>query len=130
MAALDVLPLDEAKRYLNKSSDTDDDELTGFIAAAVERVERHVGGSIEPPTASQLLAVKVVLGEYWETQRVAAAGPTSIYTAAIAVDDDGPTGSAPLRMRLAEILGDPASDSPRGSFPDPLPWPDPIRWCG
>lgn len=128
MAALDVLPLDEAKKYLNKSSDTDDDELTGFIAAAVERVERHVGGSIEPPTASQLLAVKVVLGEYWETQRVAAAGPTPVY--ANSVDDDGPTGTAPLSVRLAEILGDALSESPQGSFPDPLPWPDPIRWCG
>lgn len=128
MAALDVLPLDEAKRYLNKSSDIDDDELTGFIAAAVERVERHVGGSIEPPTASQLLATKVVLGEYWETQRVAAAGPTPVY--ANSVDDDGPTGTAPLSVRLAEILGDASSESPSYSFPSAQPWPDPIGWCG
>lgn len=128
MAALDVLPLDEAKKYLNKSTDTDDDELTGFIAAAVERVERHVGGSIEPPTASQLLATKVVLGEYWETQRVAAAGPTPVY--ANSVDDDGPTGTAPLSVRLAEILGDALSESPSYSFPSAQPWPDPIGWCG
>lgn len=46
MSALDVLPLADAKAHLNMTSAAHDAELTGFIEAAVQVVERHVDRAI------------------------------------------------------------------------------------
>jgi hypothetical protein len=136
VSALDVLPLPAAKAHINKrATDTrDDDEITEFIAAAVERVERHLGRPLDALTItpSQRLACKVVFAEYWRTQRTKLnvrplGGAAS--TAALEADTD-PVGAAPLRFKLTELLGAPATSSPTtpaplGTFDPPSPWPDP-----
>lgn len=139
MAPLDVLPLPAAKEYLNipAASTVNDTELAGFVPAAVERVERHLGRTLvsaATSTASEVLAVKVVLGEYWRTQRVRAKGGGAYggggASGAAIEADSGPAGAAPLRVRLTELLGDEVSEpgeGPRGSFPAPSRWPDPAE---
>lgn len=146
MAALDVLPLDQAKKHVNAKLDvtTDDDEMKAFIPAAVERVDRHLfteaeraaGRSLANPgeqvTASRQLAVKVVFAEYWRTQRGRSARASVGAMSAAAVEtDSGPAGVASLRLRLTELLGPAAAESgstpPSGSFPPPAAWPDPAR---
>lgn len=137
MSALDVLPLEKAKRYLNipLAQTQHDDELEqDFIPPAVERVQRHLGRTLVDETStsgSERLALKMVLGEYWRTQRVAAgrgriSGGGASGTAIEA--DSGPAGEAPLRVRLTDLLGEEAPDqhtSPRGTFPPACGWPDP-----
>lgn len=140
MSALDVLPLDAAKRYLNipLANVLDDGELTEFIGAAVQRVERHLFGEssdvhLDPDAVSplQVLAVKVVLAEYWRTQRykTARAGGGASGTAIEA--DSGPAGLASLPVKLTELLGPAADDAsggalaPVGEYPPVQAWPDP-----
>ncbi|HEY9354604.1 MAG TPA: head-tail connector protein [Nocardioides sp.] len=136
MGALDILPLDVAKTYLNFRGEQNDAELATFIPPAVERVERHLGRTLDPATvtAIEVLAVKVVLAEYWRTQR-ANYGRSSYgggASGAAIEADSGPAGEAPLRVRLTELLGDPATGTgaaapePLGSFPSAQAWPDPI----
>lgn len=141
MAPLDVLPLVDAKRFLNIRTAEFDAELTeDFIGPAVERVERHLAGdagigqtltTAAAATQLQILAVKAVLAEYWRTQRTRV-GRGSFGTTAAAVEaDSGPAGVASLRSRLEELLGPPfegtgsAPPSPGGSFPRAQAWPDP-----
>lgn len=145
MSALDVLSLDAAKAHLNiRLTDIrNDGEITEMIAAAVERVERHLYGmdpvtkkplgQLDPATAtpSQRLACKVVLAEYWRTQKPAGA-VRALGTVAQEADDD-PAGTAPLRYKLVELLGEPSRATPDqavpvGSFPAASPWPDPASW--
>jgi hypothetical protein len=147
VGALDVLPVDKAREYLNiRTSELDEGELAEFIGAAVERVERHIAGeagigstlvTAATTSALQLLAVKAVLGEYWRTQRVRVGRGIGAGSTAAAVEaDTGPAGAAAIRIRLEDLLGPPfdgnGSDppAPRGSFPAPVPWPDParLRW--
>lgn len=140
-APLEVLPLEKAKLHLNipSTSTQNDDELRDdFIPPAVERVERHLGRELVPAemTGSERLAVRVVLAEYWRTQRVSTGrggyGGGGASGAALEADSD-PAGAAPLRRRLIDLLGPAADDAtgaggglaPRGSFPLPQPWPDP-----
>lgn len=145
MAALDVLPLDVAKRFLNIApnlTDQDDELSVDFIPPAVERVERHVFGAspdgqplghLAPDTisASQRLACKVVLGEYWRTQRTVLGGGRPLGAVSGGADlDSDPAGTAPLRARLTELLGEPSkvtpgTPAPAGMFDPPQPWPDP-----
>lgn len=146
MAALDVLPLADAKVYLNITTTAHDDELEKFIGAAVARVDKHLG--LDQPgevslaeqtelTPLQRLAVEMVLAEYWRTQRISATN-RSTYVAQPWEDDDGPAGTASLRARLTDLLGEPAATkrgtgaAPQGTFPSATPWPDPAdrgRWC-
>ena len=149
MSALDVLPLVDAKRYLNipLARAEDDAELAGFVPAAVQRVERHLWGEsstqqledLDVVSPLQLLAVKVVLGEFWRTQRLRTARAGSGASGTAIDADSGPAGLASLRTRLTELLGPPADGKgsdpaePVGSFPPALPWPDPVvpvsaRW--
>ena len=137
MSALDVLPLDDAKRYLNIPAATtaNDEELSErFIPAAVARVGKHLGRSLlDDPEIDplELMAVEVVLAEYWKTQQVSVA-PRG-YTQQPWEADNGPGGSASLRARLTDLLGEPAATkpgdgtAPQGSFPPPSPWPDPAE---
>lgn len=135
MAALDVLPLAQAKDHLNIPSDNvdNDAELTRMIGAAVERVERHVGRTLTDQascSASQILASKVVLADYWITQRPENGPPPGWMTGG---NDDTPGYVVPLRERLVEILGQPsnaAGGAPTYAFPDAAPWPDPPLPCG
>lgn len=46
MSALDVLPLAQAKAHLNMTGDAHDAELTRFIEAAVQVVERHLDRAV------------------------------------------------------------------------------------
>lgn len=136
MSALDVLPLEVAKEYLNITSDRQDDELTGFIPAAVLRVVRHTGHNLDTAADAsplELLACKVVLADFWRTQRVAAPGRGGYgggSSGAAIEADSGIGGEAPLRVKLTELLGPPAATGdvrpePVGCFPQPQPWPDP-----
>lgn len=140
MSALDVLPLDAAHRYLNipLATTIDDDELTEFIEAAVQRVERHLFGEnsdehLDPDALSalQVLAVKVVLAEYWRTQRYKTARGAGGSSGTAIEADSGPAGLASLRVRLTELLGPPADGAaggvpaPVGEFPPAVGWPDP-----
>lgn len=144
MSALDVLPLDAAKRYLNipLAVTNDDDELTEFIGAAVQRVERHLYGEdsagnpkehLDPAALSalQVLAVKVVLAEYWRTQRYKTARAAGGVSGTAIEADSGPAGLASLQVRLTELLGPPADGesggvlSPVGEYPEAPAWPDP-----
>lgn len=147
MSALDVLSLDDAKRYLNipLANTVDDAELTEFIAAAVQRVERHLFGEnsdehLDPDALSalQVLAVKVVLAEFWRTQRFKTARAAGSASGTSIEADTGPAGLASLRARLTELLGPPVDGAaggvpaPVGEFPPPVDWPDPalpaVRW--
>lgn len=134
-----MLPLEKAKWYLNIPAErtTDDDELTEFIAPAVQRVGQHVGRELvdeQSCTPLELLAVKVVLGAYWRTQRVNMGRGGSygggVSGSALEADSD-PAGVAPIRRRLIDLLGDPADDgtgqaaAPQGCFPPAESWPDP-----
>jgi hypothetical protein len=137
---LAVLPLDKAKLHLNipPTSTTNDVELEeDFIPPAAERVERHLGRELVPDamSGSERLAVKVVLAEYWRTQRVSTGrggfGGGGASGAALEADSD-PAGAAPLRRRLVDLLGPGADDvgsgsgaGPVGSFPPAESWPDP-----
>lgn len=134
----DVLPLAAAKRYLNipLSSTVNDDELEEeFIPPAVERVGRHLGRSLidaDEVTPSELLACKVVLGEYWRTQRFRRGGGAGGPSGAAIEADTGPAGAAPITNRLTELLGPPADreeTKPTGSFPPATAWPDPAMPC-
>lgn len=142
-----VISLADARAYLNKlgGGAADEDELRTMLAAAVERVDRHLYSAadraagrtlnVEPViTESQVLAVKMVLAEFWRTQRARLGGrPTGMGTAAGAMDSDsGPAGVAPLTVRLTDLLGLPsgggdAVPAPVGSFPVAQPWPDPAN---
>jgi hypothetical protein len=141
VGALDVLPLAKAKRYLNIPAErtTDDEELAEFIGPAVQRVGEHVGRELvdeQSCTPLELLAVKVVLGAYWRTQRVNMGRGGSygggVSGSALEADSD-PAGAAPIRRRLIDLLGEPADDgkaphtAPQGNFPSPEPWPDPAQ---
>lgn len=182
----EILDLDEAKAYLNIRTSTTDEELEGFIPAAIGRVERHLdqalvdvqvtetvaawdgvvilshrpvreivsatipgalaptwptgstvvdptlpaivntdsafGGPVEVTykvgrtsvTANEKLAVKMVLAEYWRTQRVEVSRAAGIsYASGVALESDaGPAGTAPMRLRLQEILGPAAAPRP------------------
>lgn len=129
--ALDVLPLDKAKEHLNREKirqPGDEEELVDFIGAAVERVTRHLGRFPEVGSVSEQLACKVVLAEYWKTQRPSTVR-TSYPTAAGEVDD-GPTSGVSIGAKLAELLGPAKADAggtAQGLFPNPLAWPDPIE---
>lgn len=139
MSALDVLPLDKAKLYLNipPTATQNDDELRDdFIPPAVERVERHLGRALVPAemTGSERLAVKLVLAEYWRTQRAKVGrGVSGGGTSGAAIESDsGPGGMAAIKTRLTDLLGPPAAEAgsgPVGSFPAAQAWPDPAgRW--
>ncbi|TAK32339.1 MAG: hypothetical protein EPO40_03150 [Myxococcaceae bacterium] len=128
-----VLNLADAKIYLNipAARTADDVELGGFIPPAEARVARHLG---RPPVADaplEVLAVKVVLGEYWRTQRAGRRGGGGNAAAATEADS-GPAGTASLKVRLTELLGEPAAagggvPAPVGSFPPAECWPDPAQ---
>ncbi|MEV1295782.1 head-tail connector protein [Pseudonocardia sp. NPDC049635] len=130
---LEVLPLDKAKEHLNREKirqPGEDDELEEFIGAAVDRVSRHLGRPADPSRPLDVLAAKVVLAEYWKTQRPAA-GRSSTYTGHVNPNaDDGPTSGASIRVKLTDLLGPAAPDAgsaPQGLFPPPQAWPDPIQ---
>jgi hypothetical protein len=144
-----VISLADAKQHLNKSQvqTIDDEELRPVIAAAIERVDRHLwtktdrdaGSSLTTRaqvSASEVLAVKTVLDVYWAPQRSrlnrtlnGGGGPAATEL------DSGPAGAASLTSRLTELLGLPAEGNaaappaPSGSYPDPSRWPDPIEVC-
>lgn len=145
-----VISLSDVRDYLNKATtgaQPDEDELRTMMAAAVERVDRHLFSQAERDggrtlateaviTQSQVLAVKVVLAEFWRTQRArlgGGRGQMGISTAgAVAEMDNGPSGSASLTLRLTDLLGDPADGgdgvpAPMGSFPESCDWPDAAR---
>lgn len=64
MSALDVLPLADAKAHLNMTSSQHDDELTRFIEAAVQVVERHLDRALAVRTVvarQRVLGHQVVL---------------------------------------------------------------------
>lgn len=137
-----VLSLRDAKDYLNKISPVSDEELRLMLPAAVERVERHVGRDLTGAThvsASEILAVKLVLAEYWRTQRARTGrGVGGGGASGVAIESDsGPGGMAAIKTRLTDLLGPPAAEvgsGPSGCFPDPQPWPDPAalppgRWA-
>jgi hypothetical protein len=65
-------------------------------------------------TAAEKLAVKMVLAEYWRTQRVeVAANSARGYASGVALEADaGPAGTAPLKIRLQELLGPAAPSRP------------------
>lgn len=140
MGALDVLPLVDAKRYLNipAAVTTDDAELVqDFIPPAVQRVAEHVGRELVNALSCspmERLAVRVALGTYWRTQRPARSGGRGGAASGAAMDaDSDPAGLASLRRRLTELLGEPATSgaaagaAPRGVFPPATAWPDPVR---
>ncbi|MBN9791290.1 hypothetical protein DMP17_22165 [Pseudonocardia sp. TMWB2A] len=134
---LDVLPLEKAKQHLNRTVNRqpgEEDELIDMIGAAVDRVERHLGRFPVVGKVIEQLACKVVLAEYWETQRPDT-GRTGYPGASGPDSDDGPTSQKSIRVKLTELLGPPAADtggSPQGLFPPPRAWPDPVdqvaRW--
>lgn len=139
MSALDVLSVEDAKAYLNERTTAHDDELARFIGAAVARVEKHLGRSLVDAaevTPLEQLAVEMVLADYWRTQRTSASTRGG-YVSPPYEGDDGPGGVASLRVRLTDLLGEPAAEkagagsAPQGSFPAPAAWPDPAdrRWC-
>jgi hypothetical protein len=134
VAPTDVLSVQKAKDHLNALNITEpggEGELADMIGAAVGRVERHLGRSLEPGPATgvELLACKVVLAEYWRTQRPGAAGRRVYGAQAAGAQETGPVSGAPIEVKLEDLLGPPADDaasSPQGSFPPPVPYPDPI----
>lgn len=141
-----VISLGDARDYLNKAvgGQVDEDELRTLMAAAVERVDRHLftqaerdaGRTLatEPAVSeSQVLAVKMVLAEFWRTQRNRLGSRSGGLGASGAATeaDSGPAGAAPLTVRLTDLLGEPADGAgggvpaPVGSFPAACEWPDP-----
>lgn len=138
MAPLDVLPLAEAKEHLNKVTNAQpggDDELIEMIGAAVERVQEHLGGRELTAAAgfSERLACKVVLADYWKTQRPTIGGRQPYGGQAGFAQEDGPTSGASLMAKLTAILGpavSAASNLPIGRFPTPtIPdLPEPPLW--
>ncbi|MDN5853516.1 MAG: phage gp6-like head-tail connector protein, partial [Actinomycetia bacterium] len=141
-----VISLAHAKQHLNKShtQQIDDEELRPIIAAAAERVDRHLwtraqrdaGSTLTTATqvsASQRLAVLTVLDTYWATQRSRTNRPPTAGASPTVELDAGPAGAASLTARLTELLGPPAEGAgsvavaPTGSYPSVLPWPDPIE---
>jgi hypothetical protein len=135
VAALDVLPLAQAKDHLNiPASNVDNDaELTREIGVAVERVQRHIGRVLvdqASSSASEIFACKVALAYFWVTMRPENAPPPGYMTGG---NDDTPAYFVPLSKRLAEILGGEsggATSAPTGAFDDPPAWPDPPRATG
>lgn len=143
MGALDVLPVALAKRYLNipaTSVENDTELAEDFIPPAVARVERHLwgdesGAQLDPLTitAPQRLAVRMVLNEYWRTQRAKVSRVSPGISGSAVETDAGPAGLASLTVRLTDLLGPPfsggdaAPSSPTGSFPPPPCWPDPVE---
>ncbi|OJY47601.1 hypothetical protein [Pseudonocardia sp. 73-21] len=147
-----VISLADARDYLNKvaGGQVDEDELRTMMAGAVERVDRHLFTRAErdagrtlasEPTVSesQVLAVKMVLAEFWRTQRSRLGGRgAGMAAAAAAIDSDsGPAGTATLTVRLTDLLGPPLGadaggvPQPAGSFPPACGWPDPadqVTW--
>ena len=150
-SALDVLSLAAVKEHLNIDLDdrVHDAELLGLIPAAVGRVRAHIRRSFTSPdeatasergemrAASELLACKMVLADYWRTQIFS--GRTEIYgtSPAVVEMDVGPAGASSLTMRLTDLLGPPGAEAdddgrsarvpaPQGSFPAAHPWPDPV----
>lgn len=140
----DVLPLPAAKDHLLIEQDDvqHDEALPGYILAAVHRVVRHLGRPITSVAAavvsdeaglaraSEVLAVKMVLGDYWELQIFA--GGSSYAAAAGGAMDVGPAGAAAIGVRLADLLGPAGSTSgaaaglmPAAAFPAADGWPDP-----
>lgn len=130
--ALEVLPLAKAKEHLNRTEvrqPGEEGELIDMIGAAVERVERHLGRYPQPGKILEQLACKVVLAEYWETQRPDQGRSTGYPGAGGPDSDDGPTSQKSIRVKLIELLGPPAAEdgsSPQGLFPPPRSWPDPV----
>lgn len=133
--ALEVLPLAKAKEHLNRTEvrqPGEEGELIDMIGAAVERVERHLGRYPQPGKILEQLACKVVLAEYWKTQRPSTVR-TSAYPTAAGEVDDGPTSGVSITAKLTELLGPPSGGSggsPQGLFPSPLAWPDPVERPG
>jgi len=133
VAGLGVLSLADAKEHLNKISPVSDEELRLMLPAAVERVERHTGRALSGATqvtASEVLAVKLVLAEYWRTQRAKVGrGVSGGGASGVAIESDsGLGGMAAIKTRLTDLLGPPAAEAgaaPVGSFPAAQPWPDP-----
>jgi len=129
VAPIDVVPLTIAKAHLNKTDDdADDAEVTRWIGAAVRRVERHLGRSLDPGPAvdDELAACLVVLGEWWRTQRPPRGNLGGIVGRDPGAQDTAPTSGAPLRVKLEELLGPEAGGQAQGSFPLPEPYPDPV----
>lgn len=132
---LDVLPVDKAKEHLNREKirqPGEDEELVDFIGAAVDRVARHLGRYPAVGKVIEQLACKVVLAEYWKTQRPSTVR-TSAYPTASGEVDDGPTSGVSITAKLTELLGPPSGGSggsPQGLFPSPLAWPDPVERPG
>lgn len=133
MAVLfDPVDLDDARAHLNQSDSTVNDvEVAGMLAAAVERVERHLGLTELPAqiTGTQRLAVLEVLGELWgRSQRSGYYGggrATNTYGGGRS-EDEGGWLRLPLERRLTDLLGDTAGargGAPQGSFPAPSGWP-------
>lgn len=151
-SGLTVVSLADAKQHLNKvlTQQIDDEELRPIIAAAVERVDRHLWTAAERSAGmslttrgqvspSERLAVLTVLDVYWAPQRSRI--NRTVVTPGPAVElDAGPAGTASLTARLTELLGPPAEGrgaappAPVGAYPDPSGWPDPaipslyVRW--
>lgn len=131
-----VLSLTTAKEHLNKTGITQpggDDELSDMIGAAVERVQRHLGGrelTAYGATFSEVLACKTVLAEYWRTQNPMVQARQVYGGQQGPLADDGPTAPVSLVAKLTALLGPPidlVSEQPQGVFPKPEPWPDPAR---
>lgn len=133
-----VVSLTDARTYLQKLNlgAVDEDELRSQLAAAQLRVDRHLGRALadaDAVTETEVLAVKVVLAEYWRNYRTKFAnrGAGMGSTAAAIDTDNGPSGLASLTARLTDLLGPPVGagaggvPSPMGSFPEPCGWPDP-----
>lgn len=131
-----VISLTDLRDYLNKSgtgtaATAEEGELRDLLGAAVERVERHTGTTLAADgqiTQLQVLAVKLVAADFWRTQRARSA--SRVAAAPQAIDaDSSPYGTAPLEVRLTELLGPAVSGKgsalpPVGVFPDVAEWPD------
>lgn len=142
--AVDVRPatpaavsLDDLRDYLNKAltgsaANADEDELRAVLAAAVERVGRHLGREVlldGQISQAEILAIKLVAAEFWRPQRAPRGGIGASAGLPVSEMDSGPAGTAPLEVRLAELLGPAVSGrgavlAPVGCFPSPSVWPD------
>lgn len=135
---LSILTREQAREHLNKytfKGPGEDEEFDDMIRAAVKRVARHLGGrDPDPGEPLELLACKVALADFWETQQPTTGG--SDYGGRDYADQDAIASPAPLINKLTALLGLPTDlpgESSQGAFPPPQPWPDPVEprgWCG